>query len=132
MSLMGHMRTTDSVQRRGSAQQLYLSKDTRVPMLPSHLGRAYSTHRGANPGPRLREPEIGKGVGAAVGPGGGGQPRREGVAVRGACREEPVLTVIMRESGAKVQMRGEAAGEPHPEYPRAEIEKLKQQITQPD
>jgi len=49
-----------------------------------------------------------------------------------ASIEEAVINVIMLENAAMVQMITEAAGDPGPEFPRADIEKLKQEISQPE
>jgi L-fuculose-phosphate aldolase len=38
----------------------------------------------------------------------------------------------MLENAAMVQMTAEAAGDPAPEFPRADIEKLKHDISRPD
>jgi L-fuculose-phosphate aldolase len=52
--------------------------------------------------------------------------------VAGASVAEAVVTVIMLEKAAMVQMITEAAGDPAPEFPRADIEKLRADITMPD
>jgi L-fuculose-phosphate aldolase len=43
-----------------------------------------------------------------------------------------VINVIMLETAAKVQMIAEGAGDARPEFPRADIDKLKQEISQPE
>jgi L-fuculose-phosphate aldolase len=80
----------------------------------------------------IRTPAMGKGVAAALGPHRAALLKNHGVAVVGACIEEAVINVIMLETAAKVQMIAEAAGDPGPEFPRADIEKLKQEISQPE
>ena len=80
----------------------------------------------------IRTPAMGKGVAAALGPHRAALLKNHGVAVIGACIEEAVINVIMLETAAKVQMIAEAAGDPDPEFPRADIEKLKQEISQPE
>ncbi len=51
--------------------------------------------------------------------------KNHGVVVAGASIAEAVISTIMLESGAMVQLLAEAAGEPTPEFPRADIDKLK-------
>ncbi len=80
----------------------------------------------------IRTPATGKGVAAALGPHRAVLLKNHGVAVVGASIEEAVINVIMLETAAKVQMIAEAAGDPGPEFPRADIEKLKQEISQPE
>ena len=46
--------------------------------------------------------------------------------------EEVVISTIMLENGAMVQLAAEAAGETAPEFPRADIEKLKYDISRPE
>ena len=43
-----------------------------------------------------------------------------------------MVGTIMLENGAMVQLLAEAAGDPAPEFPRADIEKLKHDIGQPE
>jgi L-fuculose-phosphate aldolase len=80
----------------------------------------------------IRSPALGKGVAAALGPHRAVLLKNHGVAVVGASIEEAVIGVIMLETAARVQMVTEAAGEPGPEFPREDIETLKQQISQPE
>ncbi len=80
----------------------------------------------------IRSPATGKGVAAALGPHRAVLLKNHGVAVVGASVEEAVINVIMLENAAQVQMIAEAAGDPGPEFPRADIEKLKQEISQPE
>jgi L-fuculose-phosphate aldolase len=75
---------------------------------------------------------MGKGVAAALGPHPAVLLKNHGVAVVGASIEEAVINVIMLETAAQVQMIAEAAGDPGPEFPRTDIEKLKQEISQPE
>jgi L-fuculose-phosphate aldolase len=75
---------------------------------------------------------MGKGVTAALGPHHAVLLKNHGVAVAGVSIEEAVINVIMLETAAKVQMITEAAGDPGPEFSRADIEKLKQEISQPE
>ncbi|MGP0093998.1 MAG: class II aldolase/adducin family protein [Xanthobacteraceae bacterium] len=80
----------------------------------------------------IRSPEMGAGVARALGPHRAVLLKNHGVAVAGASIAEAVVTVIMLENAAMVQMITEAAGDPVPEFPRADIEKLRADITRPD
>ena len=80
----------------------------------------------------IRTQAMGKGVATALGPHRAVLLKNHGVAVVGASIEEAVITVIMLESAAMVQMITEAAGPPGAEFPRADIEKLRQEISQPE
>jgi L-fuculose-phosphate aldolase len=80
----------------------------------------------------IRTPAMGKSVATALGPHRAVLLRNHGVAVVGASIEEAVINVIMLENAAQVQMTVEAAGDPGPEFPPADIEKLKQEISQPE
>lgn len=80
----------------------------------------------------IRTQQMGKGVALALGPHRAVLLKNHGVAVVGASIEEAVINVIMLENAAQVQMITEAAGDPAPEFPRADIEKLKQEISQPE
>ncbi len=72
---------------------------------------------------------MGAGVARALGRGRGVLLKNHGVVVTGASIEEAVIGTLMLENGAMVQMIAEAAGELAPEFPRADIEKLKHDIT---
>ena len=80
----------------------------------------------------IRTPAMGKGVATALGPHRAALLKNHGVAVVGASIEEAVINVIMLENAAQVQLIAEAAGDPGPELPRADIDKLKQEISQPE
>jgi len=80
----------------------------------------------------IRTPAMGKGVAAALGPHRAVLLKNHGVAVVGAAIEEAVIAAIMLENAAMVQMITEAAGDPAPEFPRADIEKLRQEVSQPE
>src|SRR5271163_4165969 len=79
----------------------------------------------------IRTPAMGAGVARALGSGRGVLLKNHGV-VTGATIEEAVIGVIMLENGAMTQLLTEAAGDPAPEFPRADIEKLKADISQPE
>ncbi len=80
----------------------------------------------------IRSPAMGKGVAMALGPHRAVLLKNHGVAVVGASVEEAVINVIMLENAAQVQMITEAAGDPAPEFPREDIEKLRHEISQPE
>jgi L-fuculose-phosphate aldolase len=80
----------------------------------------------------IRTVEMGAGVARALGGGRGVLLKNHGVVVTGASIAEAVIGTIMLENGAMVQLLAEAAGEVAPEFPRADIEKLKAIITQPE
>jgi L-fuculose-phosphate aldolase len=80
----------------------------------------------------IRSPALGRGVAAALGPHRAVLLKNHGVAVVGASIEEAVINVIMLETAAEVQMITEAAGVAGPEFAREDIEKLRQQLSQPE
>ena len=80
----------------------------------------------------IRTHAMGAGVARALGPGRGVLLKNHGVVVTGASIDEAVIGTIMLENGAMVQMLAEAAGDPAPEFPRADIEKLKHEVSRPD
>ena len=77
----------------------------------------------------IRSHEMGAGVARALGEGRGVLLKNHGVVVTGATIDEAVIGVIMLENGAMVQLLAEAAGDPAPEFPRADIEQLKHDIS---
>jgi L-fuculose-phosphate aldolase len=76
----------------------------------------------------IRTHEMGAGVAKALGSHRAVLLKNHGVAVVGASIAEAVVSAIMLENAAMVQMTAEAAGDPVPEFPRADIEKLKHDI----
>jgi L-fuculose-phosphate aldolase len=78
----------------------------------------------------IRTVAMGAGVARALGSGRGVLLKNHGVVVTGATVAEAVIGVIMLENGAMVQLLAEAAGDVVPEFPRADIEKLKAIISQ--
>jgi L-fuculose-phosphate aldolase len=80
----------------------------------------------------IRTPDVGAGVARALGAGRGVLLKNHGVVVTGKTIEEAVIGVIMLENGAMTQLLAEAAGDPAPEFPRADIEKLKHDISRPE
>ena len=80
----------------------------------------------------IRSPEMGAGVAKALGPRRAVLLKNHGVVVAGASIEEVVISTIMLENAAQIQMIAEAAGTPAAEFPRADIEKLKHDISRPE
>jgi L-fuculose-phosphate aldolase len=80
----------------------------------------------------IRTHAMGAGVARALGQGRAVLLKNHGVVVTGATIAEAVIGTIMLENGAMVQLLVEAAGDPAPEFSRADIEKLKADITQPE
>jgi L-fuculose-phosphate aldolase len=80
----------------------------------------------------IRSHALGAGVARALGQGRGVLLKNHGVVVTGASIEEAVIGTIMLENGAMVQLLAEAAGEVAPEFPRADIEKLKHDVSRPE
>ena len=78
----------------------------------------------------IRTGAMGARVAAALGAHRAVLLKNHGVAVVGASIEEAVINVIMLENAARVQMITEAAGDPAGEFPRADIEKHKREISQ--
>jgi L-fuculose-phosphate aldolase len=80
----------------------------------------------------IRTHAMGAGVAKALGPHRAVLLKNHGVVVTGKDIAETVIGTIMLENAAMVQMLAEAAGDPAPEFPRADIEKLKRDISQPE
>jgi len=80
----------------------------------------------------IRSPEMGAGVARALGARRAVLLKNHGVVVVGATIEEVVISTIMLENAAMVQMITEAAGAPAPEFPLADIQKLKHDISRPE
>jgi L-fuculose-phosphate aldolase len=80
----------------------------------------------------IRTHTLGAGVAKALGPHRAVLLKNHGVVVAGASIEEAVISVIMLENAAMIQMITEAAGDPAPAFPRADIEQLRQDISRPD
>src|SRR5690349_11665680 len=73
----------------------------------------------------IRSKEMGAGVARALGPHRAVLLKNHGAVTAGATIAEAVIAAIMLENAAMVQLIAEAAGDPAPEFPRADIEKLK-------
>jgi len=80
----------------------------------------------------IRTTEMGAGVARALGSRRAVLLKNHGVVVVGASIEEVVISTIMLENAAQIQMITEAAGTPAPEFPLADIEKLKHDISRPE
>jgi L-fuculose-phosphate aldolase len=80
----------------------------------------------------IRSPELGAGVARALGPRRAVLLKNHGVVVAGATIEEVVISTIMLENAAMIQMITEAAGTPALEFPLADIQKLKHDISRPE
>jgi len=80
----------------------------------------------------IRSREMGAAVVRSLGAHRAVLLKNHGVAVVGADIAEAVVGAIMLENAAMVQLRVEAAGDPAPEFPRADIEKLKADIARPE
>jgi L-fuculose-phosphate aldolase len=77
----------------------------------------------------IRSPAMGAGVARALGNGRAVLLKNHGVVVTGGTIAEAVIGTIMLENGAMVQLLVEAAGDPAPQFSRADIEKLKAEIS---
>lgn len=80
----------------------------------------------------IRSQEMGASVAKALGAHRAVLLKNHGAVVIGASVAEAVVGVIMLENAAMVQMIAESAGEPAPEFARADIEKLQRDIGRPD
>jgi len=80
----------------------------------------------------IRTHAMGAGVAKALGPHTAVLLKNHGVVVASATIEEVVIRTIMLENAATIQMIVEAAGKAAPEFPRADIEKLKHDISRPE
>ena len=80
----------------------------------------------------IRSHAMGAGVAEALGSGRAVLLKNHGVVMTGKTIDEAVIGAIMLENAATVQMIVEAAGDPAPEFSRADVEKLKHDIGQPE
>jgi L-fuculose-phosphate aldolase len=80
----------------------------------------------------IRTHAMGAGVARALGANRAVLLKNHGVVVAGPTIEEVVISTIMLENGAMVQLVAEAAGDTAPEFPRGDIEKLKHDISRPE
>src|SRR5262245_1167380 len=80
----------------------------------------------------IRTPEMGAGVAKALGSKRAVLLKNHGIAVAGGTIEEVVVSALMLENAARIQMIVEAGGNPGPEFPRADLEQLQRDIGRPD
>jgi L-fuculose-phosphate aldolase len=80
----------------------------------------------------IRTPEMGAGVARALGPHRGVLLKNHGAVTATASIEETVISMIMLENAAMIEMVAGAAGSLRPEFPRADIEQLKSDISRPE
>src|SRR5882672_6532861 len=80
----------------------------------------------------IRTHAMGAGVAKALGRGRGVLLKNHGVVCAGATIEEVVISTIMLENAAMIQLVAEAAGTLAPEFPKDDIEKLKYDISRPE
>ncbi|MBV9261561.1 MAG: class II aldolase/adducin family protein [Pseudolabrys sp.] len=80
----------------------------------------------------IRTSELGAGVAKALGPHRAVLLKNHGVAVACASIEEAVVSAIMLENAAMVQMVAEAAGEPALEFANDDIAGLREQLSRPE
>lgn len=80
----------------------------------------------------IRSTQMGAGVAKALGPNRAALLKNHGVVAAGATIEEAVISVLMLENAAKIQMITEATGDAAPEFSREDIAILRDQISKPD
>jgi ribulose-5-phosphate 4-epimerase/fuculose-1-phosphate aldolase len=80
----------------------------------------------------IRTHEMGAGVARDLGRNRAVLLKNHGIVTTAVSIEELVVSTIMLEDAAKVQLIAEAAGECSPEFPAADIETLQHNISRPD
>jgi L-fuculose-phosphate aldolase len=80
----------------------------------------------------IRTKDMGAGVARDLGPHRGVLLKNHGIVVTAQIIEELVVSTIMLEEAARIQMIAEAAGDCNPEFPLADIKKLQQDLSRPD
>lgn len=80
----------------------------------------------------IRSDAMGASVARALGPHRAVLLKNHGTVTVGATIAETVVGMIMLENAAMIQMITEAAGEPKPLFPDADIEKLRNDISRPE
>jgi L-fuculose-phosphate aldolase len=80
----------------------------------------------------IRTHAMGAGVAKALGPHRAVFLKNHGIVVASASIEETVISTIMLENAAQVQLIAEAAGEVAPEFPVEDLRKLQHDISRPD
>src|ERR1051325_8803038 len=81
---------------------------------------------------RIRSKEMGAGVARDLGPHSVVMLKNHGIVTAAPTVEEVVIRTIMFENAAQVQVLAEAAGDIAPEFPKADVEQLKHDISRPD
>lgn len=80
----------------------------------------------------IRSAEMGADVAKALGPHRAVLLKNHGIVTAATSIAEAVVTAIMLENAAKVQMIAEASSNLAPEFPREDIEALKDALSKPD
>ena len=80
----------------------------------------------------IRSKEMGAGVARDLGPHSVVMLKNHGIVTAAPTVEEVVIRTIMFENAAQIQVLAEAAGDVAPEFPKADIEQLKHDISRPD
>lgn len=80
----------------------------------------------------IRTPAMGSRVAEALGPHRAVLLKNHGVVLAAASIEEVVISAIMLETAAMVQLLVEAAGDPAPEFPADDVAKLKYDNSRPE
>ena len=80
----------------------------------------------------IRTNDMGAAVAKALGPHRAVLLKNHGPVTVGATIAETVIGMIMLENAAMIQMIAEAAGETKPQFPEADVEKLKHDISRPE
>ena len=80
----------------------------------------------------IRTSEMGIRVAQALGGGRGVLLKNHGIVVAGPSIEEVVISALMLENAAQIQMIVEAAGNPGPEFPARDIAQLQHDIGRPE
>lgn len=80
----------------------------------------------------IRTTEMGAGVARALGSHRAVLLKNHGAVTVGATVAETVIGMIMLENAAMIQMTVEAAGEPAPDFPAADLAQLRHDISRPE
>ncbi len=80
----------------------------------------------------IRDHDMGHGVAKALGAHRTVLLKNHGAVVCGVSIEETIISVIMLENAAQIQMIVEAAGNPAPEFPIEDVMKLQHDISRPE
>jgi L-fuculose-phosphate aldolase len=80
----------------------------------------------------IRTPQMGAGVANALASNRAVLLKNHGIVVAGGTIEEVVISALMLENAAEIQMIVEAAGDSGPEFPPADIAQLQRDIGRPD